>query len=734
MTLKRKLAASAAFIGLAASAGTALADATAAATVDSSAANAAAAPNAGSIVVTAKRDKAPTLVEVPGGTGVITADQIEQSSIANLGDALKFVPGLFAQAVAGGEGTRLSIRGSGITKGGFTWGNGVDILFDGLPLSGPLGTPYESFEPNAYANIQVYKGANAFEYGATQLGGVINFVQHTGYDSSPLFVRLEGGGYGYQREQVSSGQVIGPLDYYFTITHFQTGGYQVNSAATSGRFIGNVGYQITPNLTTRFYFEDARQHQQNVNALTLSQLETDPQLNPYTQNAANPVNGTRVNVGSIFVANKTTYDIDPNSSFELGLGYKKPPLYNGSYQVRTFWDTSDWSASLKYRRKDTLFGDHESDTTVAFLPSAVIGGSGASSILVPSGVVAGHVKYGGSNDTLLISNDFAVTPALWLVTGVANIWQTRTNDIDNPSVAPALAAGTNPSLDKSYSSLTPRIGFRYNLTPQIELYGNVSRLIEAPQVIGYAQSATVPTGPAAGGSYYTGYSTTTNGVTFNARSLKVQSGTSFEIGVKGQTDHLKWDIDYYNEHIHDELLTTYAVLPNTPGYPAAGISYTENASPTVHEGVEASVDAVLWRGDGHTVTLRQAYNWNHFFFVNDGPEQKILPGLPIQSYQAGLNYSHASGVYAAVNIDAVLNHYPVDYANSQFAPAYTLLGATVGYASPDKKWRVFVQGQNLTDRKYASFTSATGLASATSAVYTPGEGRVITAGLSHAFF
>jgi len=675
--------------------------------------------SASSVVVTAKRDTAPTLNVVPGGTSLVSAEALQAQSIANTADALAFIPGLFAQSVEGGEGTRLSIRGSGAGKGGFTWGSGIQVLLDGLPLSTPYGNPYEAYEPNAYNAIEVYKGDNAFDYGAFTLGGVINYIEHTGYDSSPLFLRAEVGSYGYQREQVSSGQVIGPFDYYVSLNHYQSNGYLNDSAGYSNRLVSNFGYKITPDLSTRFYFEYADQTQEHINSVTLQNFYLNPRANI-------GIIGDRINPGTYVIADKTTYVIDGKSSLEVGIEYQKPGIHDGAPSARSFWDTSDLSGLVKYKRQDVLFGGHESDTTVAFIPSYVLPGSELSTYntLVSPNPYLGSIKYGGSNDTLLVSNDFALTPQLWLLTGIADVYQVRYNEITNP-----VAAGVNPVLNKTYDNATPRIGLRYEITPKIQVYGNVSRLIEAPQIGSYAQSLN---------SAYTGYvtptTTTSTGAVYslNTRNLNVQSGVSAEIGLRGSTDRLKWDIDYYNEQIRNELLTVYAVLPGVDPKNPNGISYTENAQPTVHEGVEASLDAILWQGEGSKLSLRQSYAWGHFYFVHQGPEQKTLPGLPEQTYQAELTFNHASGLYASANLDAVAA-YPVDFANQGVAPAYSLVGAAVGYVEPHRKWRVFIEGQNLANKNYVSFTSTTGLWTPSAAVYTPGEGRTVTAGVSYAF-
>jgi iron complex outermembrane receptor protein len=657
-----------------------------------------------SVVVTGKRALPISLAEVPGGTGVVTAQQLQTSRIANLSDALEYVPGVFAQSISGGEATLISVRGSGLTKGGFTYGEGVQVLFDGVPITSIYGTPYESFEPNAVSRVDIYKGANAFEFGATQLGGVIDFIQHTGADSDPLLVRLEGGSYGYQRQQVSSGQVIGPVDYYVSLSHFQTGGYLDNSAASSGRLYANVGYQVTPDLKTRLYFSDSRQYEENISGETLAQALSNPRAN-------NPYTGARVNMGSVVLGSKTDYQIDGSSSLELSLGYKDTPLHNGNLPQRTYWDVSDWSAQLKYQRHDSLFG-HENHSVFALITDYGVTGSGATVTNDTTGAVLGQVRYGGHNVTLLASDDLAITPRLWLLTGIAWIDQERDNQILN-----AVAAGVNPSISKTYDNATPRIGLRYEITPAIEAYGNYSRLVEAPQTISYTNTAN---------GAYTGFTTA---------GLKAQTGDSYEAGLKGSIDRISWDVDYFNEQLRNELETVYTVLPNTDPNNPNGVTATTNAAPTVKEGVEVSANAVLWQDGGSKLALRQAYTWDHFYFRtrNLALGEGVEPRVPTDFYQGELTFNHASGFFSSLKLESVLRPYPVDYVNRAFAPSYAIWGATVGWADAKGKWRAFVQGDNLGDKKYISSASQVFQAVSASAIYTPGTGRTVTGVITYAF-
>ncbi len=51
-------------------------------------------------------------------------------------------------------------------------------------------------------------------------------LHHTGRDAAPLQVRYETGSYGYRKRQISSGQVLGDLDYYVSLTDSDYDGYQ----------------------------------------------------------------------------------------------------------------------------------------------------------------------------------------------------------------------------------------------------------------------------------------------------------------------------------------------------------------------------------------------------------------------------------------------------------------------------------------------------------------------------
>lgn len=157
------------------------------------------------------------LSRVPGGTDIISAEAYKTGRVATLQDALGYSPGVYVQSRFGSEEARLSIRGSGLQRTFHL--RGIKLLQDGVPVNqADGGADFQVLDPLTLQYTEVYRGANALQYGGTTLGGAIHFVSPTGYDAPLLQGRFEAGSFNYLREQVSSGAVVGPLDYYLSLS------------------------------------------------------------------------------------------------------------------------------------------------------------------------------------------------------------------------------------------------------------------------------------------------------------------------------------------------------------------------------------------------------------------------------------------------------------------------------------------------------------------------------------
>lgn len=105
-----------------------------------------------------------SLEKVPGGTNLISAAQLEKGKSGTNEDVLALQPGVYAKS-PGNEGTKVSIRGSGINRTPGAHASGVHVLLDDIPFTGPGGTPYELLEPLWLSRAEVFRGANGFDKG-----------------------------------------------------------------------------------------------------------------------------------------------------------------------------------------------------------------------------------------------------------------------------------------------------------------------------------------------------------------------------------------------------------------------------------------------------------------------------------------------------------------------------------------------------------------------------------------
>ncbi len=104
------------------------------------------------------------LIDVPQGVSFITADQLEDQSIRQLNEALRYIPGVSLET---GEGHRdeVFIRGQETS---------ADFYLDGLRDDAQYYRPLYNVE-----RVEVLKGANALIFGRGAGGGAINRVSKT---------------------------------------------------------------------------------------------------------------------------------------------------------------------------------------------------------------------------------------------------------------------------------------------------------------------------------------------------------------------------------------------------------------------------------------------------------------------------------------------------------------------------------------------------------------------------
>ena len=237
----------------------------------------------------------------------------------------------------------------------------------------------------------------------------------------------------------------------------------------------------------------------------------------------------------------------------------------------------------------------------------------------------------------------------------------------------------------------------------VQLYANASRSYEPP-LVAELNSLTV------------------NGFI----DLRASDAWQYEVGTRGRSGGLGWDVAVYRADLTDEILNL-----NVEPFPNAGflIPTYRNSDRTRHSGLEAGLTyttpaRLLAAGD--QLTFAGSYTLNRFTYVRDALYAgHRIPGLPNSVLHGAVRYVHRSGASLSPTIEVVPTGYYVDSPNTTKNHGWTVLGARGEYPLRRAGLTLFAEGVNLTDRRYSASVQ---IDASTRQFYEPADGRSFSAG------
>jgi len=640
---------------------------------------------------------------IPGGASIVDLNQVREARQSTWSDSLGLAPGVFIQDRFGSEEARISIRGSALSRTFHSFG--IKVMQDGVPINYADGFfDMQTVDPNASRYVEVLRGPNATTYGATTLGGAINFVAPTGYTSAGSTVRAEVGSFGYNKvfgstagvgkADAASGNV---WDYYVAGSQTKQDGFRDHAEMENQKTLGNFGVKVSKDIESRFYLAAVRSRTQLPGYLTKAELENDPSIAssqkvgsvyPFREDA-----NRRRDVDAQRVANKTTVR-DGNTIYEFAAYAMNYSLWHPIDSIIE-QNAKSMGGHIKATR---LLGQHR--ISVAYLPS-VGSTKGTSKPSNNQGAATGpatsNYDQQSKNDSFFIEDKYKTSDR---TTWIGALQYDRANR----KVVDALLGSNN--YDYSFNQWSPRLGVIHDFTPSNQVFASLSRNFEAP-IFGTAGNSTT--------------------------AFKPQTGTTFEVGTRGEAAHDKhqygWDATYYRASLRNEFLTSCSNA-------ACTTSTTTNVPRTLHQGIELGLSHLYDK----KVDARIALLYSDFKFVdNASVGNNALPGFPpviVRGevlYRFGEQINGKPGTYMGPKLEWVPSKAPMDYANTVYNDSYAILGFKAGQAI-DKKWSWFLDARNLTDKKYAATTNIsanyTALATAGDGRrYYPGDGRAIYFGI-----
>lgn len=653
---------------------------------------------------------------VPGAVYTVSGARLRERAINNLGDALRYVPGVMADSNAGGDDLVLSIRGSNLNA--ISYDNaGVALYQDGLPVSAADGNNHNRMlDPGMASDIIVANGINALTYGASDLGGAIDVISRTARNSDPRQVSVSGGSHGQREAELSTGTASGAWDGMLTLDGKHFDGYRDHSAQNRESLYANGGWQVSDDLELRGYASYIDNRQQLPGSLTRAQFDADPRQADPAYAAGNH----QLNVETARVAAKGTWNIDADSSLEFGLsseyqrlfhpivdvfvpagpGPDAPMLDVFSLLINTAQRTSGGMA-----RYHLHAGNHDLLAGINLAYTSNRGGNYGNDT-GRRGPLQDLVDKHADSANLFVMDRWQFTPDWMLVYGAQG---TTTRLVDRQVDGFDAGNRTPRGQTNRFSSLNPRVGLIRQLTPDSQLYASVGRLYQSPNTFDL-DNARMERGPAA--------------------TLDAMHGTSYELGVRGASDttgpapRWHWSVGSYYERIRDEIFSI-----DNPAAP--GISLTANLPRTIHAGVEAEASATLPLAAGGYLEPRVSASWNAFSFDHDPVYgSNRLPSAPRYALHAELIYHTSNGFYVGPTLDTTGSRY-ADFANSYRVGGYTLVGLRGGLRRG--RWELYAEADNLLDRRYAVSVGVLDRAGPDAAVLNPGAPRSIYLGARYRY-
>jgi iron complex outermembrane receptor protein len=677
--------------------------------------------NPGSLTSPPLSEAAKKKREIPGGFTIQGVDQLNQGRASSMDDLFQNTPGLVMLSENNVEVSKVFIRGSGVFSEDEPIG--VQYLVDGLTLNqGDGEIILEDFDVGTFKYAEVYRGANALQYGGLGVGGAVSFVPFTGYDASPLSARVEGGSFGFVREQVSTGGVDGPFDYYASISARYREGWRSHTTESTELFFSDLGYKINDHLENRLYVMADQTDRDVAGALTQQQLQSNPaqvQTTPGTPEANAISQDWRKDWYYIRVADKLTYQAGAEEA-DAGVYWWHRDAYEPNIfiagdtlsGIEAFY-ADNFGALFNSTTRGELLGG-ENVLTVGLNPTAEEEKDAYyENLNGQKGALTGADGEWSFNTILYAQLQHYLTEKFSLVAGMQAYYAAR-----HFSDYFLTSADGDQSANVDFRGLNPKFGMIYELNDKDQIFANYSRSEQAPS---FDDMVAFDDGPNTSQIF---------------TRLAPQSSWTAEVGTRGESGRVNWELSLYRSWVRDELLDVYN--------PATDVDLGGlNIPHSINQGIEASLEIRLAQSlfvqggktnAGDRLTLRQNYTLSDLRFRND-PNfgDNRIAGVPPHVYQAQLMYEGLHGFYAGPNLTWVISDYAVDNANTLYNAGYALLGFRAG-CNLGKGFSVFFDARNLANQHYASsvdpISSAATAAPLQPQVFHPGDPRSFYGGVS----
>lgn len=645
------------------------------------------APTLPTVTVTATRGQGSVLA-TPLAVTTVGAEELRAVRGVGLDEAMRLVPGVLAQSRSGGTDVRLVIRGFGARGAGDRsnagTSRGIRVLVDGIPETEPDGrTSFDQIDLSASEWVEIVR-SNASALWGNAAGGVVNIVTLPRVTEPRLEASAMGGSFGLRRYAARTATMIGDGNAFLNFTNTSSEGWRAHSSGR--RALVNFGASGVVGERTRVaFFGSAANNLLHIpGPLTQAQVDDDPrQANP-TYAARNERRYNRVGR----LAATIEHELSDATSLSSMLFVNPKSLQRS--ERGTFRDFNRYHVGgnvVARARKSFARGLRTSITVGA--DEAYQDGSALFYSLTPEGTrgstLRDNKREGANNAGVFAENEHCLLRGCLTVGARYDAISYYNQDFITP----------DRSGSRTFSGLTPKIGFVYLFGDMHSVYASAGGGVEAP-----AGNETDPAGTFGQDTVYA-----INPLLDPIRSRTYEAGVR-SMPASGDVDRLtvSYDLAVYTTDVRNEI------VPYQGGrfYFTAGKARRSGAelglSVAVPRGILARSAITLSRNRYVTYLVDSVHYGRPGAFADYGGNQVVGVPSAIVNGEIGTPLPFAP----MVRLKGTVEHsgsYFVDDANRVRVPAYTIAGATLELREPVLRAgsygvRGFVSVQNLFGRRY----------------------------------
>ena len=639
------------------------------------------------------------LKDVPAAVNYIGKSTLEHFGTASIVSAINSTPGVRMEERSPGS-YRMNIRGSSL-RSPFGVRN-VKIYYNDIPYTDPGGQSYlNELGYYNFNSIEIIKGANNSLYGAGT-GGVMLIESLNENEKKGIFTEYSTGSFNLQNVYASlitvADKVISKIGYQ----HQSSSGYRDHSKLKRDILSWNGLFKTGNNglLKTTFLYGDL--FYETPGALTKSEYDINPK-------AARPFAGA---IPGAIQANASIHQ----KMFLAGASYSQ--LITSNLQNKTtlygmFTELRNPAISSYGKNSEPHVGGRTVFKYSRLVNNVMLHLDAGAELQQGFASVSIYKNVGGNADSLRTNDEInnrqqlvfaqaSVDLRHWTIISGAS-WNTLR--INFQRFSPASSGKQNRNFN---NEIAPRFTIMRKFN-SVNIYTSIAKGFSPPTT-----AELLPTGGAVN------------------LGLNAEEGTNYEIGMKATFfKYLYVDINAF----FFSLKNTIVLRRN-----ATGGDFYINAGSTKQHGIESFFSYPIFSLSNKIKNglLWLSHTWHDFHYkefkqlTNDFSGNR-LPSVAPHTISSGIDISMKNGLLGALTY-YYSDRIALNDANTEYAKAYHLLGAKIGYENRIKKkldYRILFGAENLLNEKYSLGNDINGFGGR---YYNAAAGRNFFASITLHFF